>query len=34
LLLAELAGAVGVAGAEHGWADAPELVGAVRVERA
>jgi ribosomal protein S18 acetylase RimI-like enzyme len=33
-LLAELAAALGVDGAEHGWADAPELVGAIRVERA
>ncbi|HLF67948.1 MAG TPA: GNAT family N-acetyltransferase [Gaiellaceae bacterium] len=32
-LLAELASALGVAGAEHGWADAPQLAGAVRVER-
>jgi hypothetical protein len=33
-LLAELAGALGIEGAEHGWADAPELEGAVRVARA
>jgi ribosomal protein S18 acetylase RimI-like enzyme len=33
-LLAELAAAVGIEGAEHGWADAPELDGAVRVARA
>jgi ribosomal protein S18 acetylase RimI-like enzyme len=32
-LLAELAGVIGVAGVEHGWADAPEVEGAVRVER-
>jgi ribosomal protein S18 acetylase RimI-like enzyme len=32
-LLARLAEAVGVDGAEHGWADAPPLEGAVRVER-
>jgi ribosomal protein S18 acetylase RimI-like enzyme len=32
-LLATLAEAVGVEGATHGWADAPELDGAVRVER-
>ena len=33
-LLAELARALGIEGAEHGWADAPELEGAVRVARA
>lgn len=33
-LLAELAAALGIEGAEHGWADAPDLEGAVRVERA
>ena len=33
-LLTSLAGAVGVEGAEHGWSDAPELDGAVRVDRA
>jgi ribosomal protein S18 acetylase RimI-like enzyme len=33
-LLVELAGVIGVAGAEHGWADAPKVEGAVRVERA
>ena len=33
-LLAELAGALGVEGAGHGWADAPDLGGTVRVERA
>ena len=33
-LLAELAAALGIEGASHGWADAPELDGAVRVGRA
>jgi ribosomal protein S18 acetylase RimI-like enzyme len=33
-LLAQLAAALGVDGAEHGWADAPELEGAIRIERA
>jgi ribosomal protein S18 acetylase RimI-like enzyme len=33
-LLAELAGAMGVEGSGHGWADAPEIDGVVRVERA
>lgn len=33
-LLADLAAVVGVQGAEHGWSDAPELAGVVRVERA
>ena len=33
-LLAELAGALGLEGTGHGWADAPELDGAVRVGRA
>jgi peroxiredoxin len=33
-LLAELAGALGVEGSGHGWADAPDLDGAVRVARA
>ena len=33
-LLADLAGALGVAGAEHGWADAPELEGGVTIDRA
>ncbi|MBM2821631.1 MAG: family N-acetyltransferase [Thermoleophilia bacterium] len=33
-LLADLAGAMGIEGAGHGWADAPELAGVVRVERA
>jgi ribosomal protein S18 acetylase RimI-like enzyme len=32
-LLAELAAVMGVAGAETGWADAPELDGSVRIER-
>jgi ribosomal protein S18 acetylase RimI-like enzyme len=32
-LLAELAGALGLDGAEHGWADAPELESMVVVER-
>ena len=32
-LLAGLAAAMGVEGAEHGWADAPELPGAVVIER-
>jgi GNAT superfamily N-acetyltransferase len=31
--LADLARAIGVEGAEHGWSDAPELAGAVVVER-
>jgi ribosomal protein S18 acetylase RimI-like enzyme len=33
-LLADLAGSMGVEGAGHGWADAPDLPGTVRVERA
>jgi ribosomal protein S18 acetylase RimI-like enzyme len=33
-LLAEFAAVMRVEGAEHGWADAPELEGAVRIERA
>jgi len=33
-LLAELAGALGIAGSDHGWADAPEIDGAVRIDRA
>ena len=33
-LLAELAAALGIEGSGHGWADAPELDGAVRVGRA
>jgi len=32
-LLASLAGALGIQGAEHGWADAGAVAGAVRVER-
>lgn len=32
-LLAGLAGALGIAGAGHGWADAPTVDGAVRVDR-
>ena len=32
-LLAGIAEAVGLEGTEHGWEDAPELAGAVRVER-
>ena len=32
-LLTALAGAMGIQGVEHGWADAPELPGAVRIER-
>lgn len=31
--LAALAAAVGVEGAEHGWSDAPEIDGAIRIER-
>ena len=33
-ILGALASAVGVSGAEHGWADAPEIDGVVRVARA
>ena len=33
-LLAELAGILGIEGSGHGWADAPELDGAVQVARA
>ena len=33
-LLAEVAAVLGIEGAETGWADAPELAGSVRVERA
>ena len=33
-LLAELAEALGIAGSDHGWADAPDITGAVRVARA
>jgi hypothetical protein len=32
-LLAELADVLRVEGVEHGWADAPDLAGAVRVDR-
>ena len=32
-LLAELAAALRVEGSEHGWSDAPEIPGAVRIER-
>ena len=32
-LLADLAAAIGIEGAGHGWADAPEVPGAVTVER-
>lgn len=32
-LLNELASLIGIRGAEHGWADAPELEGTVKVER-
>ncbi len=32
-LLADLAGALGLSGAEHGWADAPEDAAAARVDR-
>jgi ribosomal-protein-alanine N-acetyltransferase len=32
-LLAELSQALGIEGAGHGWADAPEIPGAVRIER-
>jgi ribosomal protein S18 acetylase RimI-like enzyme len=32
-LLAEVAGVMGIEGAENSWADAPELAGSVRVER-
>jgi ribosomal protein S18 acetylase RimI-like enzyme len=32
-LLEELAKALGVEGAEHGWEDAPELEGAIRIDR-
>jgi ribosomal protein S18 acetylase RimI-like enzyme len=33
-VLVGLATAMGIEGAEHGWADAPELPGAIKVERA
>ena len=32
-LLSELAGVIGIEGAEHGWTGAPEIEGAIRVER-
>lgn len=32
-LLAALSAALGVEGAEHGWSDAPELAGSVRIQR-
>jgi hypothetical protein len=32
-ILAGIAAAMGIEGAEHGWSDAPELPGAVRIER-
>jgi ribosomal protein S18 acetylase RimI-like enzyme len=32
-VLEGIAAAIGVEGAEHGWSDAPELAGAVRIER-
>ena len=32
-LIAGIAGAIGLAGAEHGWADAPEIPGAIAVHR-
>ena len=32
-LLVALAEALGIPGAEHGWADAPEMQGAVRIDR-
>ncbi|MCS7007053.1 MAG: GNAT family N-acetyltransferase [Gaiellaceae bacterium] len=33
-LLAELSAAMGIEGAGHGWADAPEIPGAIRIARA
>lgn len=33
-LLSALAGAMRIAGAEHGWMDAPDLAGAVKIDRA
>ena len=33
-LLAELASVMGIEGSESGWADAPELTGSVRIDRA
>jgi hypothetical protein len=32
-ILAGLASAMGIQGADHGWADAPELPDAVRIDR-
>ena len=32
-VLAGIADAIGIAGADYGWSDAPELPGAVRIER-
>ena len=32
-LLADLAGVLGIEGAEHGWSDAPEIAGGVRIDR-
>lgn len=32
-VLADIAAAIGIEGAEHGWSDAPELAGAVRIDR-
>ena len=32
-LLAGIAGAIGLEGTEHGWADAPEIPGAIAVRR-
>jgi hypothetical protein len=32
-VLARIAAAIGVEGTEHGWSDAPELPGAVRIDR-
>lgn len=32
-VLTNLAAAMGIEGAEHGWADAPELPGAIRIDR-
>jgi ribosomal protein S18 acetylase RimI-like enzyme len=33
-MLAELAAVLGIEGSEHGWSDAPELAGEVRIDRA
>jgi hypothetical protein len=32
-LVAEIARAIGLQGWEHGWSDAPEIPGAVRIDR-